>query len=115
MSKYPQFRSSAHAVVAAATLSLNLVLAGSPVQAGPVVNAKVHLFDRNGGLIDGRIGNPFSNYPTALPSSIPFPVRVQMFDGSDLDVAETGVLEHLLPARTGQPSGDSAGPEVDVP
>src|SRR2546423_8751527 len=33
---------------------------------------------------------------------------------SDLDVDEACVLEHLLPARTGQPAGDSAGPKVDV-
>lgn len=84
MSKYPQFRNSAHAVVTAATLSFSLILAGTPVQAGPAVNANVHLFDRNGGLIDGRIGNPFANYQTALPSNIPFPVRVQVFGGTDL-------------------------------
>ena len=33
---------------------------------------------------------------------------------SDLDVNETGVFEHRLPTRTGQPSGNSAGPEIDV-
>src|SRR5207302_2603607 len=33
---------------------------------------------------------------------------------SDFDVDEAGVLEHLLPSRTGEPAGDSAGPEVDV-
>jgi len=34
---------------------------------------------------------------------------------SDLDGGEAGLFEHLLPTRTGQPTGDSAGPEVDVP
>ena len=29
-------------------------------------------------------------------------------------VAETAVLQHLLPARTGQPAGYSTGPQVDV-
>ena len=29
-------------------------------------------------------------------------------------VGESCLLEHLLPARTGQPAGDSAGPQVDV-
>src|SRR5690349_6916538 len=33
---------------------------------------------------------------------------------SDFDVREAEVLEHRLPARTGQPARDSAGPEVDV-
>src|SRR6188474_3158025 len=33
---------------------------------------------------------------------------------TDLDVDEADVFEHLLPARTGQPARDSAGPEVDV-
>ena len=33
---------------------------------------------------------------------------------SDLDVFETGFFEHLLPARTGQPTRDSAGPKVDI-
>ena len=33
---------------------------------------------------------------------------------SDLDVNETGVFEHRLPTRTGQPAGNSAGPEIDV-
>ncbi len=33
---------------------------------------------------------------------------------SDLDLGETGFFEHLLPARTGQPAGNSAGPEIDV-
>ena len=33
---------------------------------------------------------------------------------ADLDVDESRFFEHLLPARTGQPAGDSAGPEVDV-
>jgi len=34
---------------------------------------------------------------------------------ADLDVNEPGVFEHLLPARTGQPARDSAGPQVNVP
>lgn len=34
---------------------------------------------------------------------------------SDLDGFEAGVLEHFLPARTGQPASDSTGPQVDVP
>jgi hypothetical protein len=38
--------------------------------------------------------------------------RVDWF--ADLNVDEAGVFEHLLPARTGQPAGDSAGPEIDV-
>jgi hypothetical protein len=31
------------------------------------------------------------------------------------DVGEAAVLEHFLPARTGQPAGYSTGPQVDVP
>ena len=34
--------------------------------------------------------------------------------GSDDDIAEAGVFEHLLPARTGQHACDSGGPKVDV-
>jgi hypothetical protein len=30
------------------------------------------------------------------------------------DVGEAAVLQHLLPARTGQPAGYSTGPQVDV-
>ena len=33
---------------------------------------------------------------------------------TDLDAGKAAVFEHLLPARTGQPAGNSAGPEVDV-
>src|SRR5579885_1901834 len=33
----------------------------------------------------------------------------------DGHIGEAGVLEHLLPARTGQPAGNSASPQVDVP
>src|SRR5205823_2249199 len=33
---------------------------------------------------------------------------------ADLHVGEASVLEHLLPTRTGQPPGDSAGPEIDI-
>lgn len=33
---------------------------------------------------------------------------------TDDDLVEAAVLEHLLPARTGQPSGDSTGPQIDV-
>jgi hypothetical protein len=33
---------------------------------------------------------------------------------ADSDVDEPGCFEHALPARTGQPTGDSVGPEVDV-
>src|ERR1700716_3173086 len=33
---------------------------------------------------------------------------------ADLDVDKSCVLEHLVPARTGQPARDSAGPQVDV-
>ena len=33
---------------------------------------------------------------------------------TDGDLVEAAVLEHLLPARTGQPSGDSTGPQIDV-
>src|SRR4026208_2095153 len=33
---------------------------------------------------------------------------------TDADVLEPGVFEHLLPARTGQPSGNSTGPQIDV-
>src|SRR3954451_9794138 len=33
---------------------------------------------------------------------------------TDLDVDKAGVFEHLLPARTGQPTRDSASPQVDV-
>jgi hypothetical protein len=33
---------------------------------------------------------------------------------ADLDVDEAGLFEHLLPARTGQPPGNSAGPQIDV-
>ena len=32
----------------------------------------------------------------------------------DLHCFEARVFEHLVPARTGQPAGNSAGPEVDV-
>ncbi len=32
----------------------------------------------------------------------------------DGDVFEPGVFEHPLPARTGQPSGDSTGPQIDI-
>jgi hypothetical protein len=34
--------------------------------------------------------------------------------GAGGDVGEAGVLEHFLPARTGQPAGDSSSPQVDV-
>ena len=34
--------------------------------------------------------------------------------GPNLDVDESGLFEHLPPALTGQPTGDSAGPKVDV-
>jgi hypothetical protein len=34
---------------------------------------------------------------------------------ADFDFGEACLFEHLLPARTGQPAGDSPGPEVDVP
>jgi hypothetical protein len=30
------------------------------------------------------------------------------------DVGKAGVFEHLLPARTGQPAGDSSSPQIDV-
>ena len=45
-----------------------------------------------------------------------FPCRTgKRVDGfANLHVDEPGVFEHLLPARTGQPAGDSAGPKVDV-
>ncbi len=33
---------------------------------------------------------------------------------TDLNIDETGLLEHLSPALTGQPTGDSASPQVDV-
>jgi hypothetical protein len=33
---------------------------------------------------------------------------------ADHHVSETAVLQHLLPARTGQPAGYSTGPQVDV-
>lgn len=33
---------------------------------------------------------------------------------SDLNVNETTVFKHLLPARTGQPSSNSTGPQIDV-
>ena len=33
---------------------------------------------------------------------------------SDGDVVEPAVFEHLLPASTGQPSGNSTGPQIDV-
>src|SRR5205814_307268 len=33
---------------------------------------------------------------------------------SDVDIDEADVLEHLLPARPGQPARDSGGPQVDV-
>ena len=33
---------------------------------------------------------------------------------ADLYSDEPHVFEHLLPARTGQPAGNSAGPEIDV-
>src|SRR5436190_21508277 len=33
---------------------------------------------------------------------------------SDGHIGKSGLFEHLLPARTGQPACDSAGPEVDV-
>lgn len=33
---------------------------------------------------------------------------------SDLDVDETAVFEHLLPARTGQPTSNSTGPQINV-
>ncbi len=33
---------------------------------------------------------------------------------ADHDIREAGLLEHRLPARTGQPAGDSTGPQVDV-
>src|SRR5262249_58829762 len=39
--------------------------------------------------------------------------RVDRF--ADHDVDETGFGEKLLPARTGQPAGNSAGPQIDVP
>ena len=32
----------------------------------------------------------------------------------DLHIGEPGFLEHLLPARTGQPARYSAGPKIDV-
>jgi hypothetical protein len=32
----------------------------------------------------------------------------------DGDAGEAGVLEDFLPARTGQPAGESSGPQVDV-
>jgi hypothetical protein len=31
-----------------------------------------------------------------------------------VDVGEACVGEHLVPALTGQPAGDSTGPQVDV-
>src|SRR6266480_2933516 len=34
---------------------------------------------------------------------------------ADANFREPAVLEHLLPARTGHATGNSAGPEVDVP
>jgi hypothetical protein len=34
---------------------------------------------------------------------------------ADADAGEAGVLQHLLPARTGQPARYSTGPQVDVP
>ena len=33
---------------------------------------------------------------------------------TDGDMFEAAVLQHLLPARTGQPSGNSTGPQIDV-
>ena len=33
---------------------------------------------------------------------------------ADLDVDEADFGEHLVPARTGQPTGNSTGPQVDV-
>ena len=33
---------------------------------------------------------------------------------SDLDIDETTVFKHLLPARTGQPSSNSTGPQINV-
>jgi hypothetical protein len=34
---------------------------------------------------------------------------------ADAHVDESGVLEHFLPAHTGQPTGNSSRPEVDIP
>ena len=34
--------------------------------------------------------------------------------GANDDPREPGLLEHLLPARTGQPAGNSTGPKIDV-
>src|SRR6476646_6549669 len=34
--------------------------------------------------------------------------------GPDLHVDDPGLFEHLLPARTGQPTCDSAGPQINV-
>src|SRR5207245_10926862 len=34
--------------------------------------------------------------------------------GSDLDADEPRLFEHPLPTLTGQPPGDSTGPEVDI-
>lgn len=84
MSKYQPVHDFVRTFTAAGTLSLSLALASTGAQAGPAVNANLHLFDRNGGLIDGVTGNPFANYQPNLPSSIPFPVRVQAFNGTDL-------------------------------
>src|SRR5215207_8853365 len=33
---------------------------------------------------------------------------------SDADVGESRFFEHLLPALTGRPSGNSTGPQIDV-
>lgn len=33
---------------------------------------------------------------------------------SNLNVNKTAVFKHLLPARTGQPSGNSTGPQINV-
>lgn len=33
---------------------------------------------------------------------------------SNLNVDKAAVLEHLLPARTGQPTSNSTGPQIDV-
>lgn len=84
MSKYQPVHDFVRAFTAAGTLSLSLALASTGAQAGPAVNANLHLFDRNGGLIDGVTGSPFANYQPNLPSSVPFPVRVQAFNGTDL-------------------------------
>ncbi len=49
-------------------------------------------------------------------TGIRFPVgTTERVDGCpDGDPLEPGFFEHLLPARTGQPTGNSTGPQINV-